>query len=1427
MRAILDTGAEKNVITADLLKYFKRERTQNRNLIVAGGRRIPILGNTKFSLTIGGLTVDCRANVIESLPLPLLLGMEFLKAYESIINLREGTVTLTVGGRPSKIFLNNVRTLKHGCQQNNVITTRISDSEGKTIPYIQKKKTSEKRSEIKKYGLETHHGKEREMEKCSSAPRKQFDEKMVKTKENVHLRGKGVKRRSEEEKETMRAFNDFLKSERDYEGEISKAKIEEKTQDLFENTKDFSLAHCVSADMTMGKGIAKTFRRKFGGKLELLRQKQKPGGLAVLNRSDQFIFYLITKQHFWEKPSLKSLWMSLNKMKKFILENKIQKVAMPRIGCGFDQLDWKLVKNMIWCIFNDVNIDILICNWPKREENCLHISDAPIVHKELQNPQTDSGEQGHNYGSLRKVVLKEDSILVPGGVYDLKVEVLGDQMMEPDEWTFLENDIFYYSKGLIRLNSPVPSNMYIRVENKNHRKIKVLRGSSVGYFILPESDLIDESIVLYMEETEDTVTAEDHQLDHLVDSGGREQLANLLQEYRDVFSKSTRNMGLTTLTKHKIDVGDAAPIKCRPYRVSQKERQLIDEQIREMLESNVIRPCHSPWASPVVLVKKKDGSTRFCVDYRKLNNVTRKSTYPIPNIDDILTYLGDSKYFTTLDMFSGYWQVEIEEESKQYTAFIAQGHGLYEFNVLSFGLCNAPATFQHLADQVFDGMKWRDVLIYLDDIVVFSRTWEEHLEKLERVFKRLREAGLTLKPSKCIYAKPEVKLLGHVVSKEGIAPDEEKLRAIRDFPEPKTIKHVQSFVGLCNYYRKFIKNFSIIARPLHMAIKKETGFVWGFEQRKSFEVLKKKLTTAPVLQHFNPNKGCELRVDACTVGIGAILLQEGEDGHPHPVAYVSRSLSNAEKNYTITELEGLAAIWSLGYLRHLIYGRPVKIVSDHHALCWIRSLKDPTGRLARWSLRLSEFDYTIVHKNGAAHADADCLSRNPVLAAAGNMENVDDIDDIPTFILLPEDIAKEQQADPSLKMLIAAFQNPQDVPIGVAKRAKNFRFVDGVLYKVNPLPEGPDNLLVIPAHLREEILYSHHSEPLAGHLGLTKTLFKIKERYFWESLQKDVERFVRGCEDCQARKGQQNKKPVGLLQPIEVGTPFERVGIDLLGPFRRSRSGKTMIIVATDYATRWVETEALSSGQAKPVAKFILEKIITRHGSPRYILSDQGKTFRSNLVRELLKCMGTCNQYTTAYHPSCNGLTERFNKTLANMLSMYTNEQQTDWDEYLSLVTFAYNTARQDTTQFSPFMLVYGREAIQPTEANLHEVCKSPDACAIRERALAVRSLAVENIKKKQGKDKKRYDSKHRYLEFKKGDQVKVFTPVRKVGRSEKLLLRWFGPYYIVEKKSQVDYLVQKGPTSRSKSEVVHVSRILPYHDPWTPVPVPKEDGNE
>lgn len=983
--------------------------------------------------------------------------------------------------------------------------------------------------------------------------------------------------------------------------------------------------------------------------------------------------------------------------------------------------------------------------------------------------------------------------------------------------TMVPNETWMRNKKLIITKTirTSRSKILVEIKSKAHIVTRLFKGTTLGHMSVQRVREPTPYILLCDEGTPDQHSP-DYNINKNLNSNERRKMEKLLKKYEDVFSTDTKSMGFTTLTQHEIDAQGAAPIKSKPYKVSQKEREIINEQIEEMLQHNIIRPSKSAWSSPIVLVKKRDGKIRFCVDYRKLNAVTKKRTYPMPNIDDLMTYLGNTKYFSTLDLYSGYWQVGIEEKSKEYTAFAAQGQGLYEFNVLPFGLSNGPSTFQDLADRIFEGMKWSEVLVYLDDIIVFSSNFEEHMERLEKVFQRLRQAGLTLKPSKCNFMEERVKILGYVVESKGISPDKDKIDAIQKLPKPKNVKQLQSFLGMCNFYRKFIENYSKIARPLYEATSKSTSFTWGAKQDEAFNTLKKKMIETPVLIHFNPNEECELRTDACGYGIGSVLLQKYEN-QMHPVAYISRTLTKAEQNYTVSELEALGVIWSLNYLRHLVYGRHIRIITDHHALCWLKSIKDLTGRLARWSIKLAEFDYTIIHKSGKRHKDADCLSRQPTTQGTKNDE--EESEEVPTFLMEEADLTKLQKEDKNLDIILRAIQNPDDeqISISIRRKSKNFAIHNNVLYKKNSQPNGVPYLLVIPKKLIPEILYEHHNGPLSGHLGVNKTYNKIKSRYFWDGQIKDVIKYVKGCADCQARKGATNFKPGGCLQPIPVATPMEKIGIDLLGPFRKTNNGNTMIVVATDYATRWAETKALPNGTAKEVANFVCQNIITRHGAPKTILSDRGTTFRSELLGDLTKCMGIERSFTTAYHPQCNGLTERLNHTLADMLSMYTNTQQTNWDEYLDHVTFAYNTAKQDTTQYSPFMLLYAREPILPTEANLMASMNNSEAIKIREKALFVRNQAVENISKKQGAQKTRYDEKHRHIEYQEGDKVKIFTPTRKIGRSTKLLLRWYGPYVIKRKLNEVNYEVQKGLTKKAATDVVHVSRILPYHDPWTP----------
>lgn len=895
----------------------------------------------------------------------------------------------------------------------------------------------------------------------------------------------------------------------------------------------------------------------------------------------------------------------------------------------------------------------------------------------------------------------------------------------------------------------------------------------------------------------------------------RAKLIALLAEFQDCFSTSS-GVRQTTIAKHRIITDDAAhPVRQSPYRVSFKEREVIQNQVQEMLADDIIQPSHSPWAAPVVLVKKKDGTLRFCVDYRRLNNVTKKDVYPLPRIDDALDHLRHARYFSSIDLKSGYWQIEVDERDREKTAFITPD-GLYEFKVMPFGLCTAPATFQRVMDTVLAGLKWQTCLVYLDDVVIFSSTFSDHLLRLRAVLQAIRSAGLTLKPTKCKFAYDELKFLGHVVSSAGVRPDPDKTAAVASFPTPSDKNAVRRFLGLCAYYRRFVPNFSHVAAPLTHLTKENVAFQWSDEQQRAFDRLKQSLQTSPVLGHFDQDAETEVHTDASNKGLGAVLIQK-QNGTERVIAYASRTLSKAETNYSTTEKECLAVVWAINKFRPYLYGRPFQVVTDHHSLCWLSTLRDPSGRLARWALRLQEFDATIVYKSGRRHTDADCLSRAPIESASDGQD--DEYEDAFIGTISTVDMAARQRHDTELREVIAHLEGQEGtIPRVFLRVLPALRLRNNVLYKKSFAASARSWLLVIPADLRNEIMDACHDDPTSGHLGYSRTLARIRSKYYWPQLAKTVRHYTRTCRECQRRKTPP-VQPAGHLHPIPPPmTPFQQVGMDLLGPFPTSNSGHRWIAVATDYLTRYAESRALPSATAADVAKFFVESIVLRHGAPEVLITDRGAAFVSQLMAEILRLSNTHHRKTTAYHPQTNGLTERLNKTMADMISMYVDVEHRTWDDILPYVTFAYNTATQETTGFSPFRLVHGREVITMLDAMLPhepEAYSYDDVQLVTQHAEEARQLARLRIQDRQHVDARRYNLRHREVHFAPGDKVWVWTPVRRRGLSEKLLKRYFGPYEVVRRISDVNYEVIPIVPSTSRRpphpEVVHVVRLKTY----------------
>lgn len=897
----------------------------------------------------------------------------------------------------------------------------------------------------------------------------------------------------------------------------------------------------------------------------------------------------------------------------------------------------------------------------------------------------------------------------------------------------------------------------------------------------------------------------------------RDKLVKLLKEYSDVFAWSHAQLGETDILKFKIDTQGANPISSPPYRCSAFERDEIKRQVNEFLLAGLITESNSAWASPAILVKKKNNTYRLCIDYRKLNKVIRKDVYPLARIDDILDSLRNATVFSGLDCFSGYYGIAVEEESRDVTAFVTPD-GLFQWNVMPFGLSSAPSAFQRVMNIAFNNLLRNSVLIYLDDLVTFGHNFDNHLENLEKVLNRLRKHNIRLQPSKCYFAVSSLKLLGHIVSSDGIRVDHDKTKAMAEMPRPTTVKETRRFVGAANYFRRFIQNFSLLARPLVKLWKKDMKFMWGNEQETAWLTLRDKLVNAPVLTHHDPDLPQVIHTDASpNSGISAILMQVEPDGIERPVAYASRTLSKAESNYSASHAECLALCYAVRVFRPYIYGKPFTVKTDSHSLCFLKSVKDPTGRLMKFALKLQPYEYTIAYKAGKLHAHADALSRSCV--DKGTPEDEEEDNEIPmTTILFNQlrtvDISAMQATDPTLVKIVDRLANTQKRSKREQKRLKNYHLKDGILYRQTSLDVEP--LLAVPRDLRSILFNELHDNPTAGHLGFKKTFARFQKGFWWPKMATDIMAYCLSCPDCQSRKSP-TLVQAGLHQPVKTYNIFERISLDLLGPFPKSNSGNVYVVACTEYATRFIFTKAIPNKTTEVTANFLFHDVIMRIGVVKVILSDRGNEFMSCVFTNLVKQLGSVKHTTCAYTPRCNGLIERANKTFATMISMYTSADHLDWDENLAQVTFAYNTSKHATTLFTPFFLLYGVDALLPIQNALLPDSNPSDRNDDITKLHEARKIALERIATSQENSRSKINQTRRDVTYAVGDKVRIFVPFRKKGLAEKLLHRQCGPYEILEQTSPVNYRVRLiAPTKSNKipkSDIVPVSRMKPHYD--------------
>lgn len=908
----------------------------------------------------------------------------------------------------------------------------------------------------------------------------------------------------------------------------------------------------------------------------------------------------------------------------------------------------------------------------------------------------------------------------------------------------------------------------------------------------------------------------------------------------DVFASPDGKLGRTELVKHQIDTGEARPIKQPARRLPWAKQEIADAEVDKMVKQDVIEESNSPWASPIVLVTKKDGSIRFCIDYRKLNDVTRKDAYPLPRIDDSLDSLGGSEWFCTMDLASGYWQIAMDEADKPKTAFVTR-KGLYQFRVMPFGLSNAPATCERLMEQILRGLQWKKCLIYLDDVIVFGKSFEETLSHLSCVLERLQTAGLKLKPSKCDWFRKSVKFLGHVVSPDGISCDPDKISAVKDWPVPKSVTEVRSFLGFASYYRKFIPDYSQKAHALTNLTRKSVKFKWDEKCQIAFDFLKNSLVSAPVLAFPTREDVFILDTDASDYGIGGVLSQI-QNGEERAIAYVSHTLEASRQKYCTTKKELFAVVKFVEHFKHYLYGRHFIIRTDHASLKWLKNFKNADGMLARWLSTLDTFDYEMVHRKGVKHVNADALSRQihrkcprsdcpqcrPSVVCPVFPQPVDVDDDwLNTWSV--DEVKNWQREDPVLSRVIQWLENSSDRPprgeiAQFDSSTKAFwhqwemlKLSNGILHR-KWFPQGkharavPYEQLVAPGEIRYRILKSLHDSPTGGHLGITKTVNRVRQRFYWVGYKNDITRWCRECDIC-AQNKQGRRRPRAGLRQQPVGFPLEKIAIDILGPLPKTENECEYIMVVSDYFTKWTEAYAIKNHTAYTVADVLVKEFISRFGIPRQLHSDQGREFESNLIAELCKLLQIRKTRTTPYNPKSDGLVERFNRTVQSMLTAFVNDARDDWDEHLPYVMMAYRASVQESTKCTPNLLMLGREVNLPVDLMVGEpsdetesVCPVEYVEWVRQATEYAFQFVQQNLQASAERQKLLYDRASGSPHFKVGETVWRYIPPK---AKQKFGKGWHGPFLVTEQLTDVTYRIQK--SRFAKSVVVHVDHLKSY----------------
>ena len=898
------------------------------------------------------------------------------------------------------------------------------------------------------------------------------------------------------------------------------------------------------------------------------------------------------------------------------------------------------------------------------------------------------------------------------------------------------------------------------------------------------------------------------------DEATKDRMTNVPQEYRKYTKLYAENPegGIPEHSQwdHEIKLIDGKnPTFHRIYNLTETQLETLREYLQENLDKGYIRESTSSAGYPVMFVPKKNGKLRLVVDYRQLNDITVKDRTPLPLITELRDRLHGKKYFTALDLKGAYNLIRMAKGEEWKTAFRTK-YGLYEYLVMPFGLTNAPASFQRMINNVLRKNLDKFVVVYLDDILIFSETEEEHQKHVHEVLQTLQDAKLLVDPEKSIFHVQEVEFLGHIIRPNEVHMSPDKISAITEWPTPKTVKDVQSFVGLANYYRRFIKDFGKLAGPMTDLTRKDAKFEWTTKCQTAFEEIKNRVTSKPVLCTFDPTKPVELETDSSDFALGAQIGQRDDKGRLHPIAFYSYKLKGAELNYPIYDKEFLAIIKACKTFRHYLLGgtHKTKIYTDHKNISHFTTTQELNARQMRYAETLSEFDVEIIHRKGSENGRADALSRRSDYDTGKEIVRgkIFDINQEGNLVLRQLNavfnIAYEHSHyDKILNWVEKNIQTDDDIP-------------EGCTMENSRTPVYRDKIW-IPTELRKEILKEIHEHPMTGHKGLRKTLEIIQRTYDYQGIKKDAAEVTHECDVCNKSKAARHK-PYGELQPLPVAErPWETIALDFIVKLPESRKPGTKetydsILVITDKFTKYghfIPYQEASS--AETLAYVFLQHIVANHGLPENIISDRGTTFTSTFWKGLMSQLGSKSKLSTAYHPQTDGQTERLNQTLEQYLRCYVNYEQNDWVQRLPVAQFAYNNSIAEATGTTPMYANYG---MHPKAS--HEVKTGPlnnKAMLEREKMQSLHQAMKKELQFVNERMSKYYNRKRlKGPIFKRGDMVYLIRRnIRTTRPNDKLDFKKLGPFEVLEKISTSNYKLSL-PAKAKIHPVFHVSLLEP-----------------